>query len=176
MSSTVHSVHFYAESASLIARLCSIVRSALQSGDSVLIVATTEHREQLIAAVSDTGMDVRTVAREGRFRMFDAEEALATFMRNGMPDRSAFMHTIGNLLRDAKRSAKSENRGLTVFGEMVAVLWEQGEEEAAIALEDLWNSALQDEVFHLHCAYPAGCVTGNETAYATLCASHTHVV
>jgi hypothetical protein len=36
---------------------------------------------------------------------------------------------------DAKKSARSKDQGLTVFGEMVAVLWEQGNQPGALALE-----------------------------------------
>jgi hypothetical protein len=44
--------------------------------------------------------------------------------------------------------------GLTVFGEMVALLWAEGKKEAALEVEALWNDALNDRAFHLHCAYP----------------------
>src|SRR5581483_10824282 len=40
------------------------------------------------------------------------------------------------------------------FGEMVALLWAQGNTEAAIRLEQLWNQLAEKHSFHLHCAYP----------------------
>jgi KaiC/GvpD/RAD55 family RecA-like ATPase len=69
---SVHSVHIYAESSALIERLCGIVSSSLQIGDAVLIVATAEHRDQLVKELQIRGVDVRTQAREGRFTMMDA--------------------------------------------------------------------------------------------------------
>jgi hypothetical protein len=37
---------------------------------------------------------------------------------------------------------------------MVAILWQQGQERAALELEKLWNELLNERNFHLHCAYP----------------------
>jgi hypothetical protein len=64
---------------------------------------------------------------------------------------------------------------LTVFGEMVSVLWDEGKKDAALQLEALWNDALRERAFHLHCAYPRlGFINdGDETA---VCGAHTHVL
>jgi uroporphyrinogen-III synthase len=58
-SPSIHSVHIYEDSAALISRLCAIVSSSLRSGDTVLIIATAEHREQLLTDLQDCGLDVR---------------------------------------------------------------------------------------------------------------------
>jgi hypothetical protein len=59
---------------------------------------------------------------------------------------------IGQLIDTA--AAASQRSGLTVFGEMVAILWQQGNKDGAIALERLWNTMLERKSFHLHCGYP----------------------
>lgn len=177
MSSTipsVHSVHIYEEDSALITRLCGIVGSGLRLGDSVLIVATPPHRNALVKELNAVGVNVRSHAREGRFTMLDAEDVLATFLVDGMPDRERFMLSIGAVLEDARAKSVSAGRSLTVFGEMVAVLWDQGNKRGALELEALWNDALNDRAFHLHCAYPrSGFINGDEEA---VCRSHSHVV
>src|SRR5436305_13799560 len=120
----VHSVHFYASSSALIERLCGIASSGLRSGNSVLIVATASHRLQLVKELKDCGVDVRSMARERRFIMFDAKETLSTFMVDGMPDAGLFRASVGQLIIDAKKRALRKDQALTVFGEMVDVLWE----------------------------------------------------
>ena len=171
----VHSVHVYNESSDLIARLCGIVSSSLKIGDAVLIVATGEHRDQLVKALLEAGVDVRAYARERRYTMIDANEMLATFMLHGMPDRDLFMASVGNLLVKIRQAARSQGQGITVFGEMVAVLWDQGSKEAALELEGLWNDVLNDRAFHLHCAYPRlGFI--NQADEAAVCNVHSHVV
>ena len=172
----VHSVHFYDDNTALVSRLCGIVTSALQIGNSVLIVAMRAHREDLIQALSSVGVDVRKHARQLRFAMYDAEETLATFMRHDRPKRALFKQSIGRLLKDARRSSRSKDNGLTVFGEMVAVLWDQGKKKAALEVEALWNEALNDTAFHLHCAYPrASFARDDHSLFAQVCKAHSHV-
>jgi len=177
-SPAVHSVHIYEDDSALIGRLCGIIASGLQLGDSVLIVASAAHREALVKKLEKAGVDVRSTAREGRFSMVDAKQTLATFMRKGSPDRDLFMKSVGRLLATAKASARSKDRGLTVFGEMVAVLWDEGKKEAALEVEALWNDALNDRAFHLHCAYPrSGFINpADDAGLAAVCQAHSHVV
>jgi hypothetical protein len=171
----VHSVHIYNEDSALISRLCAIVASSLEVGDCVLIVATAAHRDQLLSELRKGSLDVQAHSREGRFRMLDAKETLATFMVKGMPDRVRFMQSVGVLLDQARNLAESKHRGLTVFGEMVAVLWDAGNKEGALQLEALWNDALNDRAFHLHCAYPrSGFVNASDEA--AVCGTHSQVV
>jgi hypothetical protein len=171
----VHSVHIYDRSDALIARLCGIVAASLNVGDAVLIVATGEHRDQLVEELKNVGVNVRVHAREGRFSMFDARETLNTVMNNGMPDADLFMTSIGAMLAEARLKARSKENGLTVFGEMVSVLWDEGKKAAALELEALWNDALNDRAFHLHCAYPrSGFV--HECDELAVRQTHSHVI
>lgn len=171
----VHSVHIYESDDSLITRLCSIIATSLRLGDSALIIASAAHRERLVSALEAVGVDARSCARDGRYTMFDARQMLATFMRDGMPDIELFRDSIGSVLLDARRRADSRSQGLIVFGEMVALLWQDGNKAAALKLEDLWNNAMRDIVFHLHCAYPR---EGFDAAHDinSVHNLHTHVV
>jgi hypothetical protein len=173
----VHSVHFYDDSTALISRLCGIVASALQIGNAVLIVATKPHREDLIQAVSGAGVDVRKHARQFRFAMYDAEQTLGTFMRNNRPSPHLFRQSVGRLLKETRSNSRSKENGLTVFGEMVAVLWEQGRKKAALELEALWNEALNNKAFHLHCAYRRLSFPrdADDALLAQVCNAHSHI-
>jgi hypothetical protein len=42
-----------------------------------------------------------------------------------------------------------------VFGEMVALLWADGDRNGALVLEELWNDLTRRMSFPLLCAYPA---------------------
>jgi hypothetical protein len=177
-SAPVHSVHIYDEHSGLIKRLCGVVSSGLKVGNAVLIVATALHRDQLVKELLDAGVNVPQHAREGRFSMYHAAETLATFMLNSRPDRTLFMQSVGSLLDHARHKARSKDQGLTVFGEMVAVLWEQGNKQGALELEALWNEVLSSSAFHLHCAYPRRSFmdTADQAAIAEVCNIHSHVL
>lgn len=175
-AANVHSVHFYGNDEALISRLCGVVCSGLLVGNSVLLVATSEHRDQLVSCLERLEVDVRQHAREGQFSMFDAEELLSTFMVNHVPHPKLFLASVGNVLAEAKKAARSKDQGLTVFGEMVAVLWQQGNKTAALALEKLWNDLLNDRAFHLHCAYPQSLLENDLEGMRGITEVHSHVV
>lgn len=174
-ASLVHSVHFYDHDEALIRRLRGVINAGLQLGNSVLIVATEDHRKQLTRELEKWHVNVRTAIRDGHLFMFDAAEALALFMRDGRPNRNRFLESIGRFIEDAKQASHSPHQGLTVFGEMVAVLWLRGERDAALELERMWNELLERGGFHLHCAYPRN-VAGEQESAVEICGLHSHVV
>ncbi len=98
-------------------------------------------------------------------------------MVNGLPDRQRFFASVGSLVAAAKETSRNASRGLTVFGEMVAVLWEQGNKMGALRMETLWNELLNDRAFHLHCAYPRSLFSdgADVAAIEAVCGSHSHV-
>ena len=171
----VHSVHIYDSDSDMISRLAAIVCSNLRLGDSALIMATPEHRAELIEHLEEAGINVRARVREGRYTMLDAREGLSMFMRHGRPDRELFSRSIVGTLEAIRSSAAPARRNLAVFGEMVALLWGDGLKDAALELESLWNSALQDSAFHLHCAYPRA-VFGCHAEVSDVCGAHSHVL
>ena len=171
----VHSVHIYDSDSDLITRLGAIISSSLRLGDSALIVATPEHRAQLVQHLREAGVDVRSCVRDGRYTMLDAREALSLFLRDGRPDSRLFGLTVGATLDSVRQRAAAAKRNLTVFGEMVALLWRDGLKEAALELEALWNAALRERTFHLHCAYPRE-LLHTDRDVAEICGAHSHIL
>jgi anti-sigma regulatory factor (Ser/Thr protein kinase) len=74
--------------------------------------------------------------------------------------------------------ATEGGRPVRVFGEMVALLWDDGALAAAIELEKLWNDLAQRHSFSLFCAYPEQSVapTGRRGALHDVCSHHTLVI
>ena len=106
----------------------------------------------------------------------DADTILKQFTRGGSLDRNAFLEAIGGLLSSAREFAESKK--LMAFGEMVAVLWERGERSAALQLEQWWNELLEQQDFHLHCAYPKHLFLGatGSGAMDEVCSHHSIVL
>jgi DcmR-like sensory protein len=177
-SPVVHSVHFYDADDALIQRLQSVVSSSMEAGHSILIVATDAHRTMLCAALKKRGVDVFKLESDRTLICLNAHETLARFMVKDRPDPQRFFESVGGIVMSAKQAASKSTRGLTVFGEMVAVLWEQGKHRGALQLEALWNDLLNDRAFHLHCAYPRSLFGTNAdgASMRAICEEHSHVV
>lgn len=148
-----HVAQFYDEEPrALIHNVAHTACSALQSGDVVLIVAPAERMNQVQSALESAGVDSREAIKHGRLEFIDAHDSLDRFMFAGRPDPDAFERVVGDAVR-----AMLQRRGagkLYAYGEMVGVLWTDGNEAGAVELEALWNTLLADLPVSLHCGYP----------------------
>jgi signal transduction histidine kinase len=166
-----HVVQFYAEESSLYSRVTAFMRPGLLSGENAVLIATRPHRDAIERLLQQSAP---CDGYPGSLIFFDAQETLSTFMVDGWPDSARFMAGIGSLL-----ARVSENGVVPVraFGEMVALLCEQGNPEAAIRLEHLWNQLAGERGFSLLCAYPMSAFPRAEDAQAfrDICAAHSSI-
>jgi PAS domain S-box-containing protein len=178
LNQSAHSVQFYFEDRLLIEGLAGLVATALVSGDAAIVIASKAHREALARELKDRDLNPTRAIAGGRFVCLDASETQARIMLNGMPEAERFSRLIGGLISSARAAAKSEQKGLVIFGEMVALLWAEGKHQAAIRLEELWNDLAAQYSFSLRCAYPMNGFHKQEHAdsFAKICAAHSSVL
>jgi PAS domain S-box-containing protein len=171
-----HSVQFYQDDSVLLEGLSRFIGGTIAAGDSAIIIATKAHRDALQDRLISTGLDLSVAGKQGRYVSLDAAETLAEFMVNGHPDPQRFKEVIGNRIAQLISAAKPVRR-VAAFGEMVALLWAEGKNDAALELERLWNQLGQIQSFQLHCAYPIGLFPqpSDSAGIESICAEHTHV-
>jgi hypothetical protein len=99
---------------------------------------------------------------------YDAELALRRFMRDGAPVRELFEDVVLEAL-----GGRSPDE-VRCYGELVTVLWQQGNVTGAIALEELWDELLADVPVPLLCAY-AHADVGAHPAHADVCRTHSRL-
>ena len=172
-----HVVQFYTDDSYLITSLRQFVRSALQAREAVILVMTREHQRALQQALRTARIDTDGASEEGRFYSLDAVETLGKFSSGkGVINRGQFQNVIGSLIRETEK--KTPGKRVYVFGEMVAVLWAEGLNDAALQLEQLWNELATTHHFYLRCAYPAsgfhGALKGEP--YTAICAEHSKII
>lgn len=158
-----HIVQFYtgAYPSEAIARF---VQEGIDAGEVAVVVATAAH----VRAI-----DGRLEGR-GRVIYLDADETLAKFMVDGRPDRLRFLDTVGDVVQQA---AEHGNGSVRAFGEMVVLLCERGEPDAAVLLESLWNELARRHRVKLLCSYPLDVVEGRNRGHAVrLRDAHSHAV
>jgi len=157
----VHSVHFYEDDDALIKSVGAMFAASLSFGDAAIVVATPEHRDAIARDLESSGVDLFRCSAEERYVSLDASQVVLSVMRNGRPGRELFDTNFCGLLREVRRHAKNKNRGLTVYGECVALLCKDGEKEAAVTLERFWQDVFRtDPTFHLHCGYHRSALAG----------------
>jgi anti-sigma regulatory factor (Ser/Thr protein kinase) len=168
-----HAVHFYDRDNEIAAAVARFVAEGLAHGDRIVVVATATHREALDEVLLQHGADAVRARISGRYLTLDADETLAKFMVQGMPDVARFVAAIGPVI-DA---ATEDGCPVRVFGEMVALLWDEGNVAGAVELESLWNSLATTRRFSLLCAYPASSLAeGSLYDAKRVCELHSEVV
>jgi hypothetical protein len=122
------------------------------------------------------GVDIAAAIEQGRYIALDAADALSAFMINGMPDPVRFSELLRNLISTAANAGKKGR--VAVFGECVHLLWAQGNPEATIRLEGLWNEEVVSSYnVDVLCGYSLGSVQGgmDSQIFQRICAAHSAV-
>jgi len=173
-----HLVHFYTDDAGLVGEWADFIGAALASGSSVVLIATQDHIDGILAQLRGCGVDVPLAIAEGRFLVNNAADALAQFFKAGSLNARRFYLLVEGLLSQAAAASRESEGRVVAFGEMVALLWAQGEEEAAIELERLWNRVGRSRSFTSRCAYPIEHFRGGDhgSEFLQICAEHSLVI
>ncbi len=168
MPTMPHAVQFYQDDVFLIESVSAFIKSGLEEGATVIILATEHHRKELQRSLDQA--DPPLLATQVMF--FDATAMLSTIMRDNWPSKMLFMREVGHMVQRAALKGP-----VRIFGELVAVLWAQGDGRAAIRLEELWNELAKEHTFSLLCAYPTWAFSDQKDADSLrqICQTHTHV-
>src|SRR5688572_8761385 len=173
-----HVVQFYEDNSFVCDAVAQFLREGMDSGEAALVVAGEKNRRGIAAALLASGCDPELARSRGLLTELDAEEALAEFMqgdlRRGMPEEGAFFRSMGR----AVDRTRNDRGGLRVFGEMVDVLIERGNEAGTARLEELWNQLVATRRFKLFCGYSLANFRRSEDSdtFRRICSLHTHVV
>jgi PAS domain-containing protein len=170
-----HSVQFYEQDSTLIDAVGQHLAPALAAGDTAIVVATSQHCRAIADDLSRRGIDVNAVRASRHYVEMDAADTLEKFMVQGWPDTEKFMAAVGRKI--ARAEALAQGRRIVVFGEMVALLWEQGRHQATVRLEQLWNDFAERHSFLLLCGYPLKLFSDSEhrQMFFNICGEHTTV-
>ncbi|HEU4993264.1 MAG TPA: MEDS domain-containing protein, partial [Gemmatimonadaceae bacterium] len=170
-----HAVQFYENDHFLAAAIADYLAAGLNAGDVVIVIATPMHRVEFQRRLKVKGVDTESANVRGRLVWMDAQETLGTFMSGTTPDADRFRTSVGAVIDSCVQ--KAHPRKVRAYGEMVDVLWKDGNVDAALQLETLWNDLLRRHRFSLLCAYSMGNfhTASHSAAFDGVVSQHTHV-
>lgn len=174
MGETEHFVQFYEADGFLLNSLSGFIGTALKANDGAIVIATKAHRDGLAELLGANGFDLATASRAGHYVSLDAAETLDKFMVDDLPEPGRFAAVIGGLVGQMSNGRPR----VRAFGEMVSLLWSEGNYAGAIRLEELWNNLQKEHAFSLFCAYPMSSFVGEKfgTPLASVCTTHSRVI
>lgn len=167
-----HTVQIYEDDDAFLDALEGFVAAGIRQGDAIILIATPAHLEGLEQRLEASGFDVAAAIVRDQYIALDAKRALSKFMVDGWPDEVLFEKFVDGLLA----RAKGNHRKVRAFGEMVALMWAEGQCGATVRLEHLWTRLVHQESFSLFCAYPKTAFTEDANdAIAQVCAAHSRL-
>jgi hypothetical protein len=146
-----HIVQLYQDQQFLNRAVCRFAAGAIANGEGVILVPTAAHWEAFRPRLEAEGVDVKAAQDSGQLTVVDADETLPRFMKDAMPDAPVFL----GLAAEVISKARGEGRYPKVrwWGEMVNVLWEQGNVAASMSLEDQFDRLAKHHEIAIFCSF-----------------------
>ena len=168
-----HLVQFYEDDTFLIDSLAIWFSDGLRAGDACLFIGTDAHRISLEKRLKRRGIALDVMRAQGRYVCLDAGRMLSNFIVDEWPDEPLFARTLEGIL-----DTVSKHGNIRAFGEMVVLLWQWGNRQAAIRVEEMWNAFMEAHALSLCCAYPINSFgsDADSSLFVKVCEQHTRVL
>ncbi len=148
----------------------------LVRGESIILVATRPHWENISGRLHGKGFDTAALFRQGQLMLLDADDTLPKFMAGNTPDGSIFKPLAKEAIARARAGGKYPR--VRWWGEMVNVLYANGNPRGSNQLEQFFDQVAHEERIPVFCSLlmdkfdPAI----YDEAFGHVCGTHGHVV
>lgn len=125
------------------------LEAGLRQGNSLLIIAPAQRVEQLFDRLSTGRFHPKGLSNSGQLTVMDSAAIIDKLSSNGHTELARFRGLLGPVLS----RLRPFGRGTRIYTEIANVLWETGQTDTAIRLEDLWNALAGAYTFSLFCGF-----------------------
>jgi hypothetical protein len=148
----------------------------LVRGESVILVATPENWRNISPRLESKGVHLPELFERGQLTLLDASETLPKFMKGGMPDGTIFKSLARETIRKARRGGKFP--AVRWWGEMVNVLYVDGNGKASNKLEEFFDEVAHEETVSIFCSFLMDKYDPliYDEAFCNVCRTHSNVI
>jgi DNA-binding NarL/FixJ family response regulator len=172
-----HTVQFHANDSHFLDEVSQLVGATLRSGEQVVIVTSEATRIGVARRLQARQMNLAMLAERGQYVAQDSALALSQVIHEGRPDQERLAEFIHGL-DQVRLAVPNGPRGrLTIVGDMTVSLCRNGDFEAVLELERIWNELTRPLPFFTVCSYPIDCFEHSEARnqLSNVCAAHSAV-
>ena len=171
-----HAVQFHMNDRFFLDEVSRFVGSVLRAGEPVVVVAGEATRAGLAHRLHAQEFDLGRLESRGQFVAHDSAGALSRVMRGAYPDRDSVAEIVDDLERTRVASSSGPDCRLTIVGDMSVALCRNGDVDAAIELESIWDDLTSGLPLFTVCSYPVDCFErGGAELFGRVCAAHSAV-
>jgi DNA-binding NarL/FixJ family response regulator len=172
-----HAVHVHANDSRFLDDVSQFVAATLRSGEQIVMVVSEATRIGVDQRLQARQMNLAMLSERGQYVAEDSALALSQVMIDARPDRRRLAQIINGLDHLRLAFQKRPNGRLTILGDMAVALCRNGNFEAALEIERIWNELTHALPFFTVCSYPIDCFEPSEgrTRLCNVCDEHSAV-
>ncbi|MBV8192062.1 MAG: MEDS domain-containing protein [Alphaproteobacteria bacterium] len=146
-----HIVQLYQDQDFLNRAVCRFAAAALANGEGLILVPTAAHWNAFRPRLEAEGVNVKDAQARGQLTVVDADHLLPRFMQKALPDGPMFLGLAGEIVARTRGAGRFPK--VRWWGEMVNILWERGDVEASMNLEDLFDQVSHAQDIAIFCSF-----------------------
>lgn len=145
-------------------------------GESIILVATAPNWENISARLTRKGFELDKLFRRGQLTLLDAEQTLPKFLASNMPDPKIFKPLARATIEKAHAGGKFPR--VRWWGEMVNVLYVNGNTRGSTRLEEFFDDIAHEQSIAIFCSFLMDKYDRKiyDGAFADICRTHAHVI
>jgi DNA-binding NarL/FixJ family response regulator len=173
-----HAVQFHGNDSAYLDEVSRLARATLRSGEPFVLACSEATRKGVAERLKARQMDLALLADRGLYVADDSELAVPHVMNGGWPDEDRLADMIGQLEQRRLAGPNGPHGRLTLFGDMAVSLCRDGNFEAALELERIWDERTRALPIFTICAYPIECFEHPHARNPSwnVCGAHSAVV
>ena len=165
-----HFAQIHRDSDTLAGSVQRFLEGGLRRGNSVVVIASADHAAQFLARLSASNFHPQALQSAGQLDVVEAAALVGKLILKGTPDAGRFRNLVGAILA----RVQPFGRGTRLYTEVANILWQEGNTEAAIRLEELWNALGQTHNISIYCGYTLDTQCEESYAGPLEALGHTH--
>src|SRR6266545_951334 len=155
-----HCAQFHRDPNTLTESAYAFLEAGVRRGQSVLVIAGRDHADGLLDRLAANKFHPTALTNSGQLSILDVAQVMEQCITGGMPEWGRFRNALMPMLSRIHPGG----RGRRIYSELASALWQDGNTEAAIRVEELWNALAVSVQFSLYCGYAMD--TLSEESYA----------
>jgi hypothetical protein len=142
---TEHVVTFYRSDDVVVEQVASFISDGLAANEHVIAIATTRHWNAITGRLEESGIAYGRATGSGQLVFVEADEALEAITVDGEVSVDRFQAMLAPLVKPGTRTR--------IYGELVSLLAQRGDVDAAIAVERLGHELAHAQNIRVLCGY-----------------------
>jgi hypothetical protein len=171
-----HIVQLYQDADFYTEAISHFAAEGLVRGESIIIVATAPNWKNISARLANKGFDITDLGQRGQLTLLDADTTLPKFLDSSMPDTKIFKDLAQATINKARGDGKFPR--VRWWGEMVNVLYVNGNGRGSTRLEELFDEVAHQETIAIFCSFLMDKYDPKiyEGPFGDVCRTHSNVI